>query len=136
MDHSLEPKKSRNYGSRPVSDFVRGPILGTPQGITCLIACAVSLVAGVVWLFLNPQQRAIPAFSMAQAFFFWPVFLLLGFVGISLGMNLRMKAVKPSLFDSVLMAALGVFPFVWPYAKLYCNANGGGLLCRLLEYAA
>jgi hypothetical protein len=129
---SPDPNESPSYGSRPISDFVRGPLLRTPQGITCLVSCALSLAAGVVWLFLSPHQRTIPAFSMAEAFFYWPVLLLLGFVGISLGMNLRMKVVKPSLFATLVMAGLGIDPFVWPYVHVYCNANAGTLLCRAL----
>jgi len=89
----------------PITDFLRGPLLSTPQGWVVIGFSAIYLIFGflILWIGL-PQIFSLKTDVLATICFLWPGILFLYFVRVS----------SPSFFPSFLEAAWLCFYAIAP----------------------
>jgi hypothetical protein len=100
------------YGTKPVSVFIRKFLLGTSQGVTCLIFCALYFVADV--LALASSEPSV--WRLGLGFTFQGPLLLVAFVVLETGWGGRRNPrPKSSIPMTILIIVLGVLPFTYGY---------------------
>lgn len=87
--------------------FIRGPLVGTPEGLLVLIGTSLSLLfAGLSWyapglVGLRPQL----ATGNALIFAIWPVPLFVGYVAFC------SPDFRPTVFSIAMVFCMAAFPF-------------------------
>lgn len=98
-----------DYGGRPVTDLLRGPLLHTPQGLVVVIYAAAYVCAGaLVWIL----QLAPPIGTTREVFgvlcITWPFVVLLMFVRHSSPTDFR-----PSWVTAAWLVFYGALPAIF-----------------------
>ena len=99
------------YGTQAVSKFARDFLIGTSQGITCLVFCCLYVVAELVaWL---APRDANPFLRIGSGFILLIPLLLVAFTAYATSFG-GTQDVRPesSAVDTVFVAILGALPFV------------------------
>lgn len=101
----LHIKPGSGWGDMPISEFVRGPILRTPQGWILVAGSAVQL-AFASFAYLAPTWiglRFESSVTSAILFAAWPLISFVAFV--------RFSTHRPNMFTSAVMLISSAFPF-------------------------
>ena len=94
-----------------LSDFIRGPVMRTPEGLLFALGSTVSLLFALL-TFVEPTILGMKPelmTGMVMLFAFWPICLLVIFVFFNA------PHFRPSLFTSSIMVVAVAFPFYLVY---------------------
>ena len=96
-----------NSNERPVAWFFYGPLTQTPQGIACLVFCLCAIAAATVFV-AAPSET--PIFGFRMVLVVWPLVVFAAFAMLGYRNGFR-----PSLVHALVVAIVGLVPFVLPY---------------------